>query len=587
MPIRDGSKQFIGVDTVSSSRRNGFLSDMVNRTLRGEKNQTRPPFKQWNTYFYDSEDKEVFSYGAIKGCFFYRGTRRRTSSFVIIAVHDRLLAGRIAGSSIIFEKAILKGIDSTRQSAHFCKAENILVYQNGKDFPSYWLGDPAVEAKPIYMSSYVDSFPMMIGNLMVYAHGRIFLATENDLVYASDHLYSQGIALEQNEAVLKFKESTYPSSGDGFGAPSDMQGISGIAALKKSGLKEGYGEVIVLCQNGAFVIDPTPIRNEWTASNIQQTMFIGTGCSAYGSVVNIGDDLFYRDQESNVSTLKFAAQSNSSFESSSLSDEVSKYAGVDTTSLIKFSKSIFHDRRLLTTCGIEMSSSKLGGNHIYAKGMVALDFYEKQANYRWDGLWTGPRVVDCCSVFSDGVKSSCFASHDSDGVNRLYYLSKGSGDDESNGVKKSIVSFYTQKKLFHSTELSNVGQKLLTGHFIKYSDLSGEAEIESFFSESGNNRSYPFIKSASMSNDDCGEASKCKINLTFNRNGDIVTEDICGNNQRGYSFDVTTVIRGSLSIVFDYVSAEVSEDHTSTTKNCSIKKENYCNIGNLTFQYSL
>ena len=121
---------------------------------------------------------------------------------------------------------------------------------------------------PVYSSSFVKGNPMMIGNLMIYAHGRIFVATENDLVYASDHIYSQGISLGSQEAVLSFKESTYPSSGDGFGSPSDMLSITAMSSLRSSGTIEGYGDIAVFCQNGVFTIDPSLPRNEWTNNRI-------------------------------------------------------------------------------------------------------------------------------------------------------------------------------------------------------------------------------------------------------------------------------------------------------------------------------
>lgn len=575
--VRDGSKLFLGVDTESGNRTSGILSDLVNRTLRNQKNDTRPPFIEWTTLFYDKEDEYTFRNGAVKGVFFYKGTVRNTPAFLIIAVHDRILAGRIVGRSIIFEPAIYVGINSSRQSAHFCRAENILVYQNGKDFPLYWLGDQTKQMQPVYNSSFVGTHPMIIGNLMVYSHGRIFVATENDLVYASDHIYSQGISQGSQEAILSFNESTYPSSGDGFGAPSDMLSITGMASLRSSGSLEGYGDIAVFCQNGVFTIDPSLARNEWTNNRIQKTLFTGVGCSAYSTVRDNGGDVFFRDSDGNLSSLKFSSTKvGGSYNQTPFSHDIAKYLNRDTTSLIRFSRSIKVDNRMLTTCAIVQEKSILGGFHIFAKGIAVIDFQERSRDFRWDGLWTGPRVTDCCSVFANGSVKSCFISHDSDGINRIYDLAQSRGDDVNSKGPKKIVSFYSQSKIFHSNELSNTAIKRLTKHSVSYSDLYGSISVSSSVKITGEKNCMTLIDNKQAGHDGCSISSgECNNLLTYEGFGDIVTHSLCGVKE-GYSFDVTTSITGSAIIVSDLISAEDSGTEPKDKKECEAKQVKQC-----------
>lgn len=581
MPIRDGTKSFLGVDTETDVRRPGYLKRVVNRTFRNYANKTRPPFSEIDLVFYDKEDENVYRNGAVTGMCYYRGIRNKTNAFLIVAVNDRILAGMITPDSIIFYPAIHKGINIDRQNSFFCKAEDILVFQNGKDYPLFWRGGfngaALSQMKPVYESSFVQSFPMMVGNIMVYCHGRIFIATENDLVYASDHIYSQGISLDSNEAILRFQESTYPSGGDGFGATSDMDQITGLSSVKKIGALTGHGEVFALCRNGAFSIDPTPVRSQWTAQSIQKTLFIGKGCSAYDSVLNIGDDIMYRDSDGHISSIKFSSNQNSAeYESDSMSQDVDLYLSYDNNPLIGHSKSVLDDGRALFTCVLELEESILGGTHIFSNAIVPIDFSRTENRFRFEGIWTGPRVTHCCNIFSGGTKLSVFSSFDTDKQNRLYRLDKKGSGDFSNGKKLPIVSMYLQNNLFHSTEINDVSTKKVKKQDVIYKDATGKIKIKSSIAKDGSSCFKPLLKEVVKGTDGCMVFGKdgCGIKQISSHSGSITSENACSDIQSAVWYDLLTEVEGNVTIVSDVLSGE--QDKTETSYSAPCEKEESC-----------
>ena len=591
---KDGTKTFNGVDTSSESRKPGYLKRAINRSFRDSSNKTRPPFIEYNCSFYNSEDEYVFRNGAITGMQYFRGIKNKTNPFLVVAVNDRILAGIISSNSVVFYPSIFKGINPDIQSSFFCKAEDILVFQNGKDYPLYWRGGFRAgvgldQMRAVYESNFVGSSPMYIGNIMTYCHGRIFVATEYDLIYASDHIYSQGISLDSNEAVLRFSESQYPSSGDGFGATSDMDQITGLAAVRRSGTINGHGEVFAFCRNGAFSIDPTPFRPDWTSQSIQKTLFVGRGCSSPHSILNIGEDIFYRDSDGHISSLKFSAYQNTAeYESDSLSQEVDKYLSYDDGPLLSHSKSIFTDGRALFSCAIDIEKSILGGSHIFSNGLVSMDFSRNENKMKFDGMWTGPRVTQCCSVFSGGVKSSVFASYDTDKKNRLYFLSKKPGDDYTNGIKKKIVSMYSQNMLFYSTDINSTQTTKLVKHDVGYKEALGEITVGSFSSRDGSLCQEVLLGETKRGSDDClifkKEKNGCAIQTKAKDFGIITSETPC-SHEDGRFFDVSTVITGSVTIISDTITGqEESRDTKFSNKKCeqdiqccSIEDQNFIN----------
>lgn len=450
------------------NQREGYLHRAVNRSTARLINDTRPPFIEMELKFQTSEEEYTFRNAAISGMKFYNGESSYFSPFLIVAVGDLILAGYIRSTSVEFFN-IYKGIDPKWMFAFFCQALNILVYQNSKDMGLYWTGKITEKMKLITDSKYINktiagvsgTFPMVPSNVMTYAHGRIFNATSLNIVYASDFILSQGLALENREAVLCYSETTYPSSGDGFGSPAEMGQITGITTIPQSNTLNGHGDVIVTCRNGFFSISPNrKPRNEWTVDpEMQKNVLIGKGCVSHNSIVSFANQIFYRDSNGDMSSLMLDISNyQNGTEYDPISSPVDAYTGLDDNSPdIQFCESITTGKRMLSGIGYQREVSSHMGIHRYAMGIISscIQRRDGQKAFAWEGLWTGPRMVASCATNINNSKLTIIASYDTDKQNRLYYISdSGRGDDFTRKQYRKIVSQFSCQGVFRDENLN-------------------------------------------------------------------------------------------------------------------------------------
>lgn len=488
--IYQGHKGLLGVDTSTDPSTGRIITafDAVNRSFRGGVNRTRPPFIEADLEFADDACEYAFYNGNVSGVFGYKQINNQTQPHLIVAVGNSLLAGRVYATKISF-KCIYDEIDPQWQHSFFVQAEEILVWQNGNQDPQVWDGlSSSTQSASEAVASVGKSSPMPVGNIMAYAHGRIFVATEENIVYASDHIYSQGFG--KNKTVVNFEETEYPEGGDGFGSYSQIGRITGMSVIPRHPEANGHGEVIVFGENGAWSIDPTPPRvgeSGWLNLAIQQVVLLGRGCAGPHSIIHVNNDIFYRSLDRGISSFKNSiTDRREAWADKNLSREVSRYVNFDSLDLLQFSSSILADNRLIMSCAVRGEQSEEYGNHRFGLGMVVLDLDRGSTinptdeGFSWDGLWTGPRPTGMATVSIDNYPKHYVASYDSDGKNRIYLLTHLSENDKSNGVRSKIKSFYSFGDLF---EIQNDGQEVacstFSGAWIYFSDVTSKAYISS------------------------------------------------------------------------------------------------------------
>ena len=515
-----------------------FLSNAVNRATYKGVNDTRPPFKEVSLTFQSTEDEYVFRNAALSGIEFYRGESTLFSSFLIVSVGDTIFAGYININSIDFIR-IYKGIDPQWHHAFFCQALNILTYNDSKNPGMYWTGNIGEPFKRISDSKFAEENPMPISNVCVFAFGRLFPATPNNLVYASDYIYAQGLSLDQRESVLSFKESTYPSSGDGFGAPSKMGQITGMVAVPQSNTLNGYGDVIVTCSNGVFSIAPNnKVRNEWTNDpSMQKSVFEGKGCVAHKSLTLFNNQILYRDSEAAISSLNLdIAKYQSNQEVSAISREINAYTDYDNDSDdIQYCYSATTQKRFLTTVAHRKEKSKEAGVHRFALGIVSACLQKKdgQSFLSWEGLWTGIRPTGMVSTNVGNIKRTYISSYDADGQNRIYFLDEKSRNNDSSLIGESKI----KTKFTYSSLFSDIGMQspILKKKLKKIEMIMIDSSVES--------HSISFRVNAS------GDPIQVKSQLTETISSSatadlrILSKDIVTNNE-AYYFSVNFNLTG-------------------------------------------
>jgi len=453
---------FLGVDTRKElpgyGTRKAFASGAINRSYYNRENDTRPPFIEYQLKFQLTEDKEVFENAAITGMKFYKGEAGLFSSYLIVAVGDRVLAGFVGAHSIDFFN-IHTGLDPQWTHTFMAQALNIFTIKDGVNPNKYWngnIGDPVKLTSESLYAPGPEWKDMPLSNLSVFAHGRYWVATKQNILNAGNFILAKGLTLEARENVLNFYEETYPSSGGGFTAPSEMGEITSVSVVPQSNELNGHGDVMVGCRNGFFSIAPNrKVRNEWTNDpDMQKHVFTGKGSAAHQSLAIFGNQIFYRDSDYGISSLnRDIAAYQQKTPLSNVSDAAFEYLEYDRNSAnIQYCSSFATDKRLLTTVGHVKENSSLMGIHRYARGLVSMVIHRDESgnsSMAWEGMWTGPRVVAAAVIETSGIKRGVVASFDTDRKNRLYYIDEARrGEDITNGVYRKIKSFFTYKGIF-------------------------------------------------------------------------------------------------------------------------------------------
>lgn len=550
-----GHRVQLGVDTSANPvliRDRSFAIDSVNRMYRGGVNQTRLPFKESMLFFASQKEEDAFRKSNITGVAGYNGVYPYTTPHIIITAGRYIFAGQLMNGNCRMYM-IWDQLDPRWANNYFCQAETIMVISNGKDDPLFWNGQTDSVMK-CNQSPWAKA-PMPKFNSMVYAHGRIFGATEPGIVYAGDHLYSQGINTS-DEVVLSFNESQYPSSGDGFTAPSSWGSLTGMTVVERNPSANGHGEVVVFHQLGAYAINPAPPRNEWTTESIQQVLFVGLGGASPESIISINNDVYFRASNRSICSLRESVSDETqNFYNRPISEEVNLYLEFDNFSQLRYSMSGVCDNRALFTVNHVIEDDELDPSikHRYGLGLVSLDFHRGSASVpdsrSWDGLWTGPRITGMANLTVGKERTCLFLSYDSDKKNRIYFLSQWPGDDVVAGEERQIESMYVTGSIFDmiSNQGNDIGEVKIQNEIIFYEHAIGTIGIRSDYSSN-----FSSTWSSLFSDTEVGlsKPQSTENRILFDPSGGKFLSPSVEDDSQSYAstFNVRTMVRGSVKI---------------------------------------
>ena len=581
-----GHKAQFGVDTTANPAliTNRTLNTAsINRVYRGGFNDTRPPFQLLNAEFENEEDEGVFRNGSLTSLFAYDGVPPYSQSRLVATVGRNVYVGVITGNTVYF-KVIHRGLDASLTQQFPCQAEQMLVINNGKTRGVFWDGQTD-RVKSVTDSIWIADesgakWPMPIGNITLYAHGRLWVATESGIVYASDHLYSQGNS-GSTQALLRFKEQTYPSSGGGFTAPATWGDLRGMAVIPRDPSTNGHGEIVVFHLNGIYSVTPLNDRTQWGTSDIQQTAIVGHGAASPYSIATINNDILFRSNDKRIKSLRqTASQRSSNLQIQPISNEVLEYLKFDSYDNLRFTMSGVDDERLFFTVNHDVRENNVyihGGYHRYANGLVCCDLSAGSSQtpdtLSWDGLWTGPRVTGIANMLLGTERRAVFSSFDLDGQNRLYTISQYRGSDETYKGSSKIVSMYVVGNLFDGLSVDSNGQLSETkidNHVIFYSNCEEGTTLTSKYSPSFSGSWYEIQNGEKLG----GECESCLFyELSSGRHlsksiQKSVTDRNGGSASTGVSFDLMTIIEGSVRINSAFLTGTTSEATTNYKKPC-------------------
>lgn len=453
--VYDGHTFVFGCDTDTdpSALPNNTIARAINRTMRGGRNETRPPFVH-KPFLFDlgfefegdaKEFEEAVRFGNFQGWTPYRKKKPGRQDGAVVAI-----AGSIFFLTLVNEKILVRlvigGNDPKLMDTWFVQAEEWLYIQNGKDRPIFWNGlfpSTARRSDPD-----PNLFEMPVGTLMTYAHGRVWVSNALDQLIASDIIY--GNNLTSSDATQRFTENSYWAGGGYFGSPTDLGHITGMGVIARQDQNlNGLGELVVIHENGAYAIEASAARSTWQTAKIQTMTLNGRGCVSPDSVIVVNNDLWFRSDDGLASyqNLRYDEKRQLSF--GKASKQVNRWFNDDTPWMTRFASAIYFDNRILCTVSPFLGHPKdtANGNHRYHRGIVSLDLdqasgVQGDTAYNWDGLWTGIRP---CALLKLGTRAFAF-SYDSDGENRIYEIKKGGLHDSIEDTPVQTSWFYLTKR---------------------------------------------------------------------------------------------------------------------------------------------
>lgn len=474
--VYDGHTFVFGTDTDTdpSALPNNTVSRAVNRIFRGGRNRTRPPFEHKPFSFdlgfeFEGDAKafeELVKFGNFQGWMPYRKKKPGRQDGVIVAIAGNIFFLTLVNERI-FVRFITGGNDPKLLHTWFVQAEEWVYIQNGKDRPIFWNGlfpstarrsdpDPALAEMPV-------------GTVMAYIHGRVWVSNAFDQVVASDIIYGDSFTSSDN--TQRFTENQYWAGGGYFGTPTDLGAITGMGIMARQGqLLDGQGELVVICENGAYAIQANVPREQWQSSLIQAMTLNGRGCVAPESVVVVNNDLWFRSDDGLASYQNLQYDEKRQLSFGKASKQVNRWFNDDTTWLTRYASAIYFDNRILCTVSPFLGQPKdlANGTHRYHRGILALDLDQASGvsgdtSFNWDGLWTGMRP---CALLR--IRDRAFAfSYDSDGENRIYEI-------KTDGLHDGIEDKPIQTEWFYITKRFDWADTQKTNEFEVKKLIGGE-----------------------------------------------------------------------------------------------------------------
>lgn len=435
---------------------------------------------------------------------------------------------------------------------------------------------------------------MPIGTIMEYAYGRVWVSDKRNNIYASDIIYGEGFTETSN--TRNFTEQTYWAEGGSFTPPAQLGNITGMKVMPYIGANtRGQGELVVMCDNGAFTLDGSIPRTQWIDSNIQRVALLGRGNTSPYALASVNNELIFRSDDGWSLFTNSQSEFFNKLSYRKLSREVNLWVDKDTKWMRQFASAMFFDNRIICTVSPYTESPQETGIGLHRphRGLVVVDLDQTTASspdsetsFRWNGLWTGPNPTQVLTAQIRGEQRAFIFSFDNDGNNRLFELMTSGADDFVEDQSKQIKSYFITKKFnFSSSEQTNIFyNKELNGGDMSISDIAGEGEVTVSYRPD----SYPcwnnLLATIKVGCDQCGPID-CNQEISENRCRKIrffSPPDECqsGNNQPtnyGTEFQLLVECVGSMKIDRFRISSDTRgsmEDPTGTCpedpQNCEI-----------------
>ena len=450
----EGGMDSADADLVSPNQ----ASLLVNCQIRDGFPATRPAFLQ-RTLTFEGGIQSAFEDGLFQGAAPYVSLTENSSivlsvsgkQYQIVLSDDEYLVRDITPT----DSEGISGGNPNIEQVWIEQAEDFAIIQDGNNKPVIWDG---------VSSKYAEVGELPSGSVISYGQGRVWMASVNQRYFSAGDLVfgDAGTATYNNrDAVYKWTENTYLSTGGSFIVPHRKGKITAMAFLANLDTALGDGPLIVGTPKGLFSVN-TPIdRTVWSILQYppQTIAHLGSGPTGPRQMINVNGDLWYRGIEG-IYSFSMARRDFRSWINTPMSEEIRRLMEADTEVLLPYGSLANWNNYLLST----VQPTRIQDHGVVWAGLGVLDFapisrMRRRSDPAWAGLWTGLRVLQVLSV-EVADQGRCFLiCLDTDDKIALWEIRE---DERFDGQEKAIASII-ESRLLKGQDNGNSLKKLEVG----------------------------------------------------------------------------------------------------------------------------
>lgn len=333
---------------------------------------------------------------------------------LVVSIAGRIYRLRIGQNDMQVEEIPLTFRNSSLQKqVWMTQTVESLVIQDGQSDAILYNGSTAPRAGPTQVPR---------GRQMAYGNGRLWVAVDTNNALAGD------IRTNAAGSELEFTEATYLSGGGKlfFNSP-----ITGMAFIPVTGQAD-YGALLVYGarETNAIRADITA-RDDWgKIPGFETAILRSVGASSQWSLVAINQDLYWRDSNGGIRSIRNALADEAGPGSAPISREVSRLTDYDSEQLLGFCSGVYFENRLLMTSSpFLMQNGGVGWKNIIPLDFAPLSTMGGKSQPAYDGKWNGLNFVKLMGGQFNGKNRAFAMTTDDGGNNQLWEFDSGDRAD--------------------------------------------------------------------------------------------------------------------------------------------------------------
>ncbi len=429
--------------------------------VRGGKPATRP-----NLAF-----RMALPFGLIQGAEYFSVQ----NGMIVASVAGRIYRLRIGANTFSYEEIPLDFINSpVIKQVWMTQTVETLVIQDGQSDAILYNGSTAPRATQSQVPR---------GRQMAYGNGRLWVALNLNEAVAGD------IRTSAPGSELYFTEATYLTGG---GKLFFTRPITGMAFIPVTGQSD-YGALLVFGagQTNAIRADITS-RDDWgKIPGFETAILRSVGAASQWSIVSVNQDLYWRDSNGGIRSIRNALADEAGPGSAPVSREVSRLTDYDSQRQLAYCSGVYFDNRLLMTSSPYLLSN--GG--VGFKDLISLDFAPLsvmggKSRAAYNGQWRGLKFVKLVSGDFNGINRAFALTTDDDGNNELWEFGTGNRDDLAHACDEEDVIVPNPITCYVEYPLRDFGipkqRKRLERCDVWLSEVDGEVNLQVYWRTDNN-----------------------------------------------------------------------------------------------------